>query len=102
MKIELEEITNVLFSIDASVVQIMMVFCGLTASRVISPQQDVLFRANIFLSVLAWSQRLPVLNAFGFHPTFVAWVKAILESARVSILRMFSVGGFQLLSLMAV
>ncbi|KAL5789656.1 hypothetical protein ACOSQ2_004544 [Xanthoceras sorbifolium] len=84
MKIELEEITNVLFSINASVVQIMM---GLTASRVISPQQDAFIPGKHISECIGMvSEATSVLNAFGFHPTFVAWVKAILESARVSIL----------------
>ncbi|KAL6209299.1 hypothetical protein ACLB2K_020241 [Fragaria x ananassa] len=35
---------------------------------------------------LSWDSILHVLEAFGFHPTFVSWVRAILHSAKLSLL----------------
>jgi hypothetical protein len=68
--------------------------CILTTSECFNLLDNKCFGGNVAIKVditkafdtLSWDFLLKVLTAFGFHNTFVDWVRAILHSAKLSLL----------------
>ncbi|KAL6178468.1 hypothetical protein ACLB2K_049986 [Fragaria x ananassa] len=68
--------------------------CTITTSECINLLDSKCHGGNVAIKMditkafdtLSWDFILHVLEAFGFHPTFVLWIRAILHSAKLSLL----------------